>query len=130
MPSLRDCIVLVEAAALAVRVEVGLRRQTPRTLINRLGQAGRCGPTLVATIDPWRAARLVEGISAICRMRCLRQSLILFGMLRRRSIPAELRIGVRRVGDHLNAHAWVEYDGQVLLDGGIADEYTTLPLRS
>ena len=63
-------------------------------------------------------------------MRCLKQSLILFGILRRRDIPAELRIGVRRVGDKLNAHTWIEYDGHVLLDGGIANEYATLPLRS
>ena len=111
MPSLRECIVLVEAAALAVRVEVGLRTQSPKMLISRLGQAGRHGP-------------------ALFRLRCLRQSLILFRILKRRSIPAELRIGVRRVGDNVNAHAWIEYDGQVLLDGGIADEYATLPLKS
>ena len=130
MPSLRDCIVLVEAAALAVRVEVGLRTQSPKMLISRLGQAGRHGPALVATLDPRRAAQLVEAVSALFRLRCLRQSLILFRILKRRSIPAELRIGARRVGDNVNAHAWIEYDGQVLLDGGIADEYATLPLKS
>lgn len=131
MPSFRDCIVLLEAAALAVHVVVGLRIQTPKTLICRLGQAARRGgPALVPILDPYRAARLVEAISAPCRMRCLTQSLVLFRILRRRGLAAELRIGVRRVGDNLNAHAWVEYDGHVLLDGEIADEFTTLPLKA
>ena len=122
---------LVEAAALAVCVEVGLRTQTPKELISRLGHAGRHdGPALVPTLDPQRAARLVEAVSALCQMRCLKQSLILFRILRRRGITAELRIGVRRVGDNLNAHAWVECDGHMLLDGGIADDYITLPFKS
>ncbi|HIE94984.1 MAG TPA: lasso peptide biosynthesis B2 protein [Acidobacteria bacterium] len=130
MPSLRDCIVLAEAMALAVRVDLGLRSLSPRTLISRLGRTSGRRPALVAELDPRRAARLVAAISALYRMPCLEQSLILFGILRRRGIPAELRIGVRRAGDGLNAHAWIEHEGRRLLDGGIADEYTTLPLHS
>lgn len=131
MPSRHDSLVLLEAAALAVRIEVGLRVQTPKELISRLGQANRHdGPAPSSTLDPRRVARLVQAVSALCGMRCLTQSLILFRILRRRGLAAELRIGVRRVGDDLNAHAWVAYDGQVLLGGEIADEYKALPLKA
>jgi hypothetical protein len=58
-----------------------------------------------------RIARLV-GIAANhgpYRATCLRRSLMLWWLLRRRGIPAELRIGVRKDGKDLNAHAWVEH---------------------
>ena len=130
MPSFRDCILLAEAAALAVRVEMGLRWLSPSALISRLGRVSRRPPALVPELDPRRAARLVKAVAALYRMPCLEQSLVLFRILRRRGIPAELRIGVRKVSGGLNAHAWVEHDGRLLLDGGIANEYTTLPLES
>jgi hypothetical protein len=47
---------------------------------------------------------------------CLRRSLTLWWLLRRRGIDGELRIGVRKVGDRLEAHAWVQYQGVVLND--------------
>ena len=65
-----------------------------------------------------RIARLV-GIAANhgpYRATCLRQSLALWWLLRRRGIPAELRIGVRKDGGELQAHAWVEHQGQALND--------------
>lgn len=50
--------------------------------------------------------------------RCLVRSLVLIGLLARRSIPAMLVIGVRPGAD-FGAHAWVERDGRPLLpDGG------------
>lgn len=48
------------------------------------------------------------------RTNCLEQSLVLWWLLERRGIAAELRIGARRDADHLEAHAWVELGGQVL----------------
>ena len=65
-----------------------------------------------------RIARLV-GIAANhgpYRATCLRQSLALWWLLRRRGIPAELRIGVRKEGGALEAHGWVEHQGQALDD--------------
>ncbi len=66
-----------------------------------------------------RIARLV-GIAAHhgpYRATCLRQSLALWWLLRRRGIPAVLRIGVRKDAGELQAHAWVEHEG-VALSGG------------
>jgi hypothetical protein len=57
------------------------------------------------------AARRVPG-----RVSCLHKSLTLWWLLRRRGVGAELRVGVRKPGSRLEAHAWVERDGMVLND--------------
>lgn len=83
---------------------------------------------------PRRIARLVA--MAACRgpyrATCLRQSLALWWLLRRRGIPAELRIGVRKDGDALLAHAWVEQEGAPLGQGplGHAPFPRRIPLRN
>ena len=56
---------------------------------------------------------------------CLEQSLTLWWLLRRRDVPAQLRIGVQKQGDQFQAHAWVELAGAVLNDRDDAhQEYT------
>lgn len=47
---------------------------------------------------------------------CLERSLVLQALLRRCDALPELRIGVRREGDTLQAHAWVEVDGRPVGD--------------
>lgn len=47
---------------------------------------------------------------------CLPRSLALLWWLKARGIQADLRIGVRKEGLELIAHAWVEYQGRVLND--------------
>jgi hypothetical protein len=47
---------------------------------------------------------------------CLEQSLVLWWLLRRRGISAELRIGARKEFERFEAHAWVEVDSAVLND--------------
>lgn len=47
---------------------------------------------------------------------CLPQSLTLWWLLRRRGIASDLRIGVRKHSNDLDAHAWVELAGIVLND--------------
>lgn len=57
-----------------------------------------------------RAARLVPDAS------CLTKALTLCTVLRRRGIGCEVKIGVRRrEGADLEAHAWVEHDGRVVI---------------
>lgn len=45
---------------------------------------------------------------------CLVKSLTLWWLLGRQGISSELRIGVRKEGGNLEAHAWVERDGIAL----------------
>ena len=47
---------------------------------------------------------------------CLPRSLVLWCLLRRQGVPAELRIGVQKSRQQLNAHAWVEVAGCVVND--------------
>lgn len=51
------------------------------------------------------------------RGTCLSRSLLLWSMLKRRGIAAEIRFGVRPDNTAMEAHAWVEQDGHSLDDG-------------
>lgn len=44
------------------------------------------------------------------RALCLEQSMTLFVLLRRRGVPADLRVGIQTLP--FSAHAWVEVDGK------------------
>jgi Transglutaminase-like superfamily len=59
---------------------------------------------------------------------CLDQSLALCWLLRRRGLPARLRIGARKEGTLLQAHAWVESEGAALSDAG-AEHRHFVPLE-
>jgi len=59
---------------------------------------------------------------------CLTQALALQIWLGRRGQAAELRLGVaRRAGARLEAHAWLEREGQVILGAAERPRYTPLP---
>ena len=47
---------------------------------------------------------------------CLKQSLVLWTLLRSQGIISELRIGVQREATKFSAHAWIEYQSLVLND--------------
>lgn len=51
------------------------------------------------------------------RGTCLSRSLALWWLLRRRGIETELRFGVRRQHNRIQAHAWVECQGRPLNAG-------------
>lgn len=54
---------------------------------------------------------------------CLEQSLVLWWLLRRRGIVAELRIGARKESERFEAHAWVEVDSAVLNDASAEHQH-------
>jgi hypothetical protein len=58
---------------------------------------------LAARHSPWPAG-------------CLTRSLLLARLLRRRGVATDLRVGVRRSPDALEAHAWLERDGVPIND--------------
>jgi hypothetical protein len=66
-----------------------------------------------------RARRYARWVDVAARhhivgMHCLQRSLALHQWLRSNGLPSELRIGVRREGPALRAHAWVELGGYPL----------------
>ena len=63
-------------------------------------------------------AQLVQAAAryGLCSPKCLSKSLVLWWLLKRQGIPGVLRIGVSPLGERLEAHAWVEFQGVVLND--------------
>jgi hypothetical protein len=54
---------------------------------------------------------------SIYKANCLKQSLLLWFLLRRQSIPAEIKFGIPKAKPYeFSAHAWVECYGQPLID--------------
>ena len=82
-----------------------------------------CTPEMLA--DAIRLAELAEiaGRRGAVAASCLRQSLVVWWWLRRRGLPAQLRIGTIGSGESFAAHAWVELDGVALAQ-------KTLPYQS
>lgn len=61
---------------------------------------------------------------------CLTQALVVQLLFKRRKIPADLHIGVAKDSNgQLEAHAWVESDGVVVIGGSETDlqHYARLP---
>jgi hypothetical protein len=53
----------------------------------------------------------------IYKTNCLKQSLLLWLLLGRRSLSSEIRIGMQKDSNcQFNAHAWVECNGEPLID--------------
>lgn len=101
---------------------------TGRRLLTRTKATAPTGP-----IGPTReqirwaimhARRVVPGAT------CLPQALTAESLLLRSGLPSQLHIGVRKAADDgLEAHAWVESDGRIVigdLPGGLAT-YSRLP---
>ena len=49
---------------------------------------------------------------------CLEQSLVLWWLLQKRGVAADLRIGARKDANRFEAHAWVEFAGAALNSTG------------
>ena len=64
------------------------------------------------------ASRMLDAASrrGVVRGNCLSRSIALCWLLRRRGIPAQLRIGARKIGNQLEAHAWIEVAGRAIND--------------
>jgi len=54
---------------------------------------------------------------------CLRKSLVLWYLLRLQGIAAQLQIGTKLDGGEFQAHAWVEYQGNVVGDSQEVQQY-------
>src|SRR5437588_4378509 len=68
------------------------------------------------------AARMVQTAARHWpfRVGCLPSALTLWWLLRLHDIESLVRVGVRRTATGIEAHAWVEYAGEVLADGNEA----------
>lgn len=78
-------------------------------------------PTPHSAVDPDTVQSIARMMKVAARYSlrhatCLERSLVLWWLLRRRGIGANIQIGVRKDSDQIEAHAWVELDGVVIND--------------
>jgi hypothetical protein len=102
---------LALAWVMLLLVDIGLRTM-PFLRLQRLLERTSQGCSLEQyQVDVVRLEHLV-GISArnnLYQMTCLRQALALQWMLAKRGVEVELKIGVRKWDDRLEAHSWLEW---------------------
>ena len=122
-PSVARCAL----ALLAVRARLKARGFGPSVAWARRRGAAAAGVGL-APEEVERAAYHVAVAAAFFpgRAVCLEQSLALYVLLRRRGVPAELRLGVQVYPFY--AHAWVELHGEPLNeDRETVEKFRALP---
>jgi hypothetical protein len=129
----RDWVLILGAYAWLTAISVGLRLVGFRRLMLELEKpATRAKQSAIATSRGYlpgepsaaeleRALRYARWINAASRRhyvrgQCLHRSLVLHCWLQREGLPSRLRIGVRKAGNDLQAHAWVALGQQAVSD--------------
>jgi hypothetical protein len=82
------------------------------------GAAGETPRLLAWAVET--AARAFPGTTCLVRSFTLQRLLSLNGH------PSELTIGVTKTGERLEGHAWLSYDGRILMNGAIEGKYSLL----
>ena len=114
--------IALESAAGFAATWVGLRLLGFRRWKGFLEWLGPSANSMKETTNPETlatarvVARVEESVARnfVFEPNCLEQSLVLWWLLRLRSMCSELRVGGRKAGDCFEAHAWVECCGAVL----------------
>jgi hypothetical protein len=125
---------LVEVTLLLGAIRIGLivlPFKTLRRTLDRLAGNSKSR----TTIDPDYQSRVVWATNSASRYvlpdkPCLTQALTVQLLLRRKGIPTQLRIGVMKDEEkNLQAHAWVESEGDVVIGGPRSElkKYKPLP---
>lgn len=107
-------LVLVPVTGAALRV-MGMRRWRAvlALLVPRNNSPARLPPEESTAEKSELARQIGRMVTAAAREgvfhgQCLEKSLVLWWLLVRQGLPAEVRIGVRRAAGKFEAHAWVE----------------------
>ncbi len=114
----RDWVGLGEIASITVGIELGLTLCSFTSVLRFLMRPrARCIPADGAAAHQ-RLSRFTAAIFRRWpwRLKCLPRSLILLTLLRRRGLAAELKVGVNKSPEAFQAHAWLEHEGQIVLD--------------
>lgn len=117
-------IAVLEAAGGLVATYAGLRFtgfRRWRAALDRFARVTAPDQSLNASAKARIGADLARMETAAARYlpfrtNCLEQSLVLWWLLRRHGLMADLKIGARREADRFEAHAWVECEGGVIGD--------------
>jgi hypothetical protein len=112
-----EYLTAIEVLRLAVWVEAAIRLMPFSRVLERM----RRDPSAVADVPGVQPEyqRLLRFVAVAYEVlpfpaTCLRQSLVLYGLLKRRGVPSRFCVGVAKRGPALDAHAWIECDGVTL----------------
>lgn len=82
--------------------------------LSRYPQPRRAGDDDLRDAERLAQLAAVAGIHGLVEATCLPRALAVHGVLRRRGLRPELKLGVRRQPQGIQAHAWVELEGHPL----------------
>jgi hypothetical protein len=124
-----DRRLVVESTLLVVFVRLALWVLPYATLRDWLRRRRKSNLT-----EPYSCSRVVWAVSAAARYipkaSCLTQALAAETLLRVYGHPATIHIGVAKNGSNsLEAHAWVESRGEIVLGGSGRERFTPLGQR-
>jgi ribosome-associated translation inhibitor RaiA len=107
-------MVLLPLVALSLRLR-GLRATQSSLKLLLSDSRPEHDPSLVSK-DAALAGRIVNAADqyGLVHPSCLAKSVTLWWLLARQGISSYLRIGIRKVDEKMEAHAWVERDGATL----------------
>lgn len=127
--SFRDWLLLGEAAFTLTVVWLALKfRRFDRVVQSSVRVRAAGGGCRLSPEGAGRLSRFVRAAADnhVCRLACLPRSLALARMISRRGAPAEVKLGVSLAGGTLQAHAWVETNGERQDPGGSAAAFHQL----
>ena len=127
-----DWWLLLRTGLLLLGIRTGLFLFSFKRMLRLVARAGQ--PARHAPPSQSELARLIWAVSRMSQFilsdaPCLTQALALQILFGRRGVATDLRIGVaREESGGLEAHAWVEREGKVVIGGANSPElYTPLP---
>lgn len=125
--SFSEVVLLVEATVLVIAFDIALRVFPAKRCLN-IFKDKAVPQRRRQKANPQRIAWLVEVADRYApgRSSCLRQSGALSWLLHRRGVPTSLRIGVKREGEALVAHAWLQSDEGEVFETSEAATYALL----
>lgn len=98
--------------SLSLRVQGYVRTRRMVEALGRHPAPHAASPGELATAERLAQLANIAGRRGPVATTCLRQALVVHGLLRRRGLQPELKLGVgRRPGQAADMHAWVELDG-------------------
>lgn len=106
----------LDTLLLAVCVEIALRVMPFSRLLHHLARVSSGTAAHDASLAAREYQRLRRFVAVAYEIlpfpaTCLRQSLVLYGLLERRGVPSRFCVGVAKDGSALAAHAWIDCEG-------------------
>jgi hypothetical protein len=133
-----DYLTALEVLGLAVWVEAAIRLMPFSRVLGRIRRDTSAAVDASATAGMPGAQpeyqRLLRFVAVAYEIlpfppTCLRQSLVLYGLLERRGRPSRFCLGVAKSGAALDAHAWIECDGVTEPAAAQFSQLGELPIR-